>query len=247
MSLNSILANPALKDKKELELNEEWNNFVKRIGEVSGLVKDMASGDKAKADAAAALADQYLKGKVILDEDVEMKVKCDRTVINEKAFRSMENEKGEIDKDAWMAEVSKDAEMRFQDRKVRRERADTLKTQAVKAFNRGEYEKALSCYNRALEQVRDNPMLYCDRALTNIKLGNFEKVFKDCEWALKLNENSFKARLYTAKAYKELEETEKLEECLVGLREKFPQHEDLVQYFLEKKEDKQEDEDEDNQ
>ncbi|XP_063533007.1 tetratricopeptide repeat protein 12-like [Cydia strobilella] len=244
MSLNRILSNPALKDKKEMELNEEWNNFVKRIGEVSGLVKDMASGDKAKSDAASALADQYLQGKVIVDEDVEMKVKCDRTVINKKAFRSMENE-GEMDKDAWMAEVSKDAEMRFQDRKVRRERADTLKTQAVKAFNRGEYEKALSCYNRALEQVRDNPMLYCDRALTNIKLGNFQKVFKDCEWALKLNENSFKARLYTTKAHKELEETDKLEKCLVELREKFPQHEDLVQYFLEKKEGKQEEEEDD--
>ncbi|XP_063376978.1 tetratricopeptide repeat protein 12-like [Cydia fagiglandana] len=245
MSLNRILSNPALKDKKEMELNEEWNNFVKRIGEVSGLVKDMASGDKTKADAAAALADQYLQGKVIVDEDVEMKVKCDRTVINKKAFRSMQNEKGETDKDAWMAEVSKDAEMRFQDKKVRRERADTLKTQAVKAFNRGEYEKALSCYNRALEQVRDNPMLYCDRALTNIKLGNFQKVFKDCEWALKLNENSFKARLYTAKAHKELEETDRLEECLAELREKFPQHEDLVQYFLEKKEGKQEEEEDD--
>lgn len=83
---------------------------------------------------------------------------------------------GEMDKDAWMAEMSKDADMRFQDRKVRRERADTLKTQAVKAYNRGEYEKALSCYNRAIDQVKDNPMLYCDRALTNIKLGNFQKV-----------------------------------------------------------------------
>lgn len=76
-----------------------------------------------------------------------------------------------------MAEVSKDAEKRYQDRKVCRERAETFNTQAIKAFRREEYDKALSCYNRAIEQVRDNPMLYCDRALTNIKLGKFEKVF----------------------------------------------------------------------
>ncbi|KAI8424091.1 hypothetical protein MSG28_002699 [Choristoneura fumiferana] len=244
MSLRNILSNPAMQTPKEMELNEEWNNFMKKIGEVSGLVKDMASGDKKKADAAASLADQYLNGKVIFDENVEMKVKSDRTVINAKAFRSMENDKGEMDKDAWMAEVSKDADMRFQDRKVRRERADTLKTQAVKAYNRGEYEKALSCYNRAIDQVKDNPMLYCDRALTNIKLGNFQKVFNDCEWALRINENSYKARLYKAKAHKELEEFDKLEECRAELREAFPQHEELTNYFLDKKQEYEEEEEE---
>jgi tetratricopeptide repeat protein 12 len=81
-----------------------------------------------------------------------------------------------IDKEAWMAEVSRDAEKRALDRKIRREKADTLKGQAIKAFRREEYDKALSCYNRALEQVKDNPMLYCDRALTNIKLGKYDKV-----------------------------------------------------------------------
>ena len=79
-------------------------------------------------------------------------------------------------KDAWMAEVSKDAEKRFQDKKVRRERADTLKTQAMKAFRRAEYDRALSCYNRAIDQIRDDAMLYCDRALTKIKLGKFDQV-----------------------------------------------------------------------
>lgn len=76
-----------------------------------------------------------------------------------------------------MVEMSKDAERRAEERKVRRERADTYKTQAVKAFRREEYERALSCYNKAIEQVKDNAMLYCDRALTNIRLKNFDKVF----------------------------------------------------------------------
>lgn len=82
----------------------------------------------------------------------------------------------QMDKEVWMAEMSKDAEMRANDRKVRRERADTLNTQAIKAFRREEYDRALSCYNRAIELIKDNPMFYCDRALTNIKLGNYEKV-----------------------------------------------------------------------
>lgn len=86
-----ITANPALRDEKSIELNEEWTNFMQRVGHVSNLVKDMACGDRLRSDAAHKLADQYLGGKVILDEEVEMKVKDDRTVINQKAFKSMEN------------------------------------------------------------------------------------------------------------------------------------------------------------
>lgn len=89
MDPNRILSNPALKSSKEIELNEEWNNFIKRVGEVTNLVRDLASGDKEKADAASVLADQYLNGKIITEDNVEMKVKEDRTVINRKAFDNL--------------------------------------------------------------------------------------------------------------------------------------------------------------
>ncbi|XP_013200281.2 RNA polymerase II-associated protein 3 [Amyelois transitella] len=247
MGSRNLLSNPAFKEYKNMELDEEWNNFTKRVGDVSKIVNDLASGDKDKADAAKALADKYLGGKVIVDDNIEMKVKSDRTVINQKAFSTMGKEdSGEMNKDAWMAEVSKDVEKRALDRKIRREKADTHNTQAIKAFRRGEYDRALSCYNKAIEQIKDNPMFYCDRALTNIKLGKFDKVFGDCDMALRLNENSFKARLYKAKAYKELEELQKFEECRKELEDMFPQHADLVDYFLGKKEDEEEEEEEEN-
>ena len=88
--MSKILLNPALKNTKEVKLNEEWNNFMKKIGEVSGLVKDMASGDKEKSNAAALMADQILEGKVLLDEDVKLVVKDDRTVINKNAIQPSE-------------------------------------------------------------------------------------------------------------------------------------------------------------
>lgn len=58
--------------------------------------------------------------------------------------------------------------------------------------------------------------------------------------ALRLNENSLKARLYQAKAYKEMEEMEKLQECRKELDEMFPQHQELIQDFLDKKVDYEE-------
>lgn len=89
--MKRIKGNPALQDPKELELNEEWSNFMQRVGHVKTLVRDMASGDKNRSDAATQMADRYLQGKIILDENIKLKVKDNRTVINKKAFKSMDN------------------------------------------------------------------------------------------------------------------------------------------------------------
>ncbi|GBP39443.1 Tetratricopeptide repeat protein 12 [Eumeta japonica] len=145
-----------------------------------------------------------------------------------------------MDKNAWMASVERDAAERAHDKRVRRERAQTLKTRAAKAFRRGDYSGALSCYNKALEQIKDDPTVYCDRALTNVKLKDYQKVFPDCETALRLNEKSYKARIYKAKAHKELEEIDKYEESRKELEEIFPQHKELTDYFLNKKEESEE-------
>lgn len=61
------------------------------------------------------------------------------------------------------------------------------------------------------------------------------QVFSDCDLALRLNENSYKARLYKAKAFKELEEIDKYNESWEELKQTFPQHEELTTFFLNKK------------
>lgn len=61
------------------------------------------------------------------------------------------------------------------------------------------------------------------------------QVAGDCDLALRLNEKSYKARLYLAKAHKELEELDKLEVCRKEIDEMFPQHKELTQFFLDKK------------
>lgn len=91
MSFNESLKNVIMKDPKAIEINEEFNNFMKKVGEVSKLVKDLSSGDKSRADRAQAIADEYLSGKIILNDDVPLKVKTNRTVINQKAFKALEN------------------------------------------------------------------------------------------------------------------------------------------------------------
>lgn len=47
-----------------------------------------------------------------------------------------------------MKEIERDSDKRYRDKLVRKEKSDTLKIQANKAFRRGEVEKALSLYNK---------------------------------------------------------------------------------------------------
>lgn len=50
--------------------------------------------------------------------------------------------------DAFMEEISRDADRRYKDKQIRKEKAETFKKQASLAFGRGEYEKALNYYNK---------------------------------------------------------------------------------------------------
>lgn len=55
--------------------------------------------------------------------------------------------------EAFMAEVSKDAEKRYQDKLIRTEKMRTFKKQATLAYKRGEFEKALNLYNRVCKAI----------------------------------------------------------------------------------------------
>lgn len=70
------------------------------------------------------------------------------------------------------------------------------------AFRNGEYEKAVSVYTKAIDQIRDSPILYNNRALTYIRLSLFKRAIIDCDFVLnKLDEKNLRSWLYRAKAY----------------------------------------------
>lgn len=63
----------------------------------------------------------------------------------------------------------------------------------------------------------------------------------DCERALRLNENSFKALLYRTKAHKGMENMTEFKKCYDGLVERFPQHREQIDEFLKDTENENED------
>lgn len=229
------------------------------------IVKKLASSDQKEQECGKKLADEMLERGIQkeINEDEEVKIKTDRSVINK--YPSKEDDpsndpnkmsRGRLfvhilcycliyltysDKltqfictEMFMKSVEDDAKKRAEDRKIRNERAETLKRIANGAFKEGDYEKAVTFYSKALEQRKDSSVLWNNRALSYMHLGLFEKALQDCEWALKLNDSNLKALLNSAKCYVHLGNREKSKECIRIAKERNPHFNkfiDGMEYF----------------
>lgn len=75
------------------EKNEEFNNFMYRVTEVSNIVQKLSCQDKNVQEIGTVEAERYLNGQKKglekeIDEDlVEVRIKSDRTVLNRRAFK----------------------------------------------------------------------------------------------------------------------------------------------------------------
>ncbi|XP_014484013.1 PREDICTED: tetratricopeptide repeat protein 12-like [Dinoponera quadriceps] len=129
--------------------------------------------------------------------------------------------------------VEVDARKRAEDRKVRNERAETLKRIANGAFKEGDYEKAVTYFSKALEQRKDSSVIWNNRALSYMRLGLFEKALHDCEWALKVNDSNVKALLNSAKCHTHLGNTEKSREYIRTAKERNPHFNKFIEGIVE--------------
>jgi len=137
----------------------------------------------------------------------------------------------------FLKSVENDAKQRAEDRKIRNERAETLKRIANGAFREGHYEKAVTYYSKALEERKDSSVLWNNRALSYMYLGLYEKALHDCDWALKVNDSNLKALLNSAKCYMYLGNGEKSREYVQLAKERNPYFKKfingIVKYFEE--------------
>nr|XP_034180158.1 tetratricopeptide repeat protein 12-like [Osmia lignaria] len=213
---------------------EEFQNFMHRVNEVEKIVKKLASPDPEEQKHGQILADEILETKPTKDfsEDDELKVKVNRTVINK--YSKDENITDEqMSREAFMSSVEKDAKERAESRKIRNERAETMKRIGNGAFKEENYEKAVTYYSKALEQRKDSSVLWNNRALSYIRLGLYEKALDDCEWALKIHEANLKALLNSAKCYKKLGNEMKYKEYIRLARERNPHFNKFINEFEE--------------
>lgn len=152
---------------------------------------------------------RFLHGNQSLEtinvEECIVRVTQDRTVINTAAFEDDEDSNGgpkTMDQAAFMAVVESDANKRFRERKEREKIAQGLRKAGNQAFRNGEFEAAVNFYSKAIDSVRDSPILYNNRALSYIRLDLHKRAIIDCDFVLdKLDEKNLRAWLYRAKGY----------------------------------------------
>ncbi|KOC68641.1 Tetratricopeptide repeat protein 12 [Habropoda laboriosa] len=219
-------------DKKVTE--EEFQNFMQRVTQVEKIVKKLASSNPKEQKIGEILADEMLENRSErnISENVELKVKTNRTMINTRSTTETSTPE-QMSQEAFMRSVEKDAKERAEDRKVRNERAEMLKAIGNGAFKEGNYEKAVTYFSKALEQRKDSTVLWNNRALSYIQLGLFEKALADCEWALKVNNANLKALLNSAKCYKQLGDEIKYKEYIELAKERNPHFNKFINEFEE--------------
>ncbi|XP_077269078.1 uncharacterized protein LOC143901026 isoform X2 [Temnothorax americanus] len=220
-------------DMDPLEVDEVDNEN----SESKKIVKKLASSDQKEQECGKKLADEILEKGVQKEiyEDGEVKIKTDRSVINKYPSKKYDssNDPNKMSREMFMKSVEDDAKKRAEDRKIRNERAETLKRIANGAFKEGDYEKAVTYYGKALEQRKDSSVLWNNRALSYTHLGLFEKALHDYEWALKLNDSNLKALLNTAKCYMRLRNREKSKEYIQMAKERNPHFNKFIDEFQE--------------
>ncbi|BES94712.1 Tetratricopeptide repeat domain 12 [Nesidiocoris tenuis] len=182
---------------------DDFSNFMNKVGVVEDVLKRLSSNDSRISRLAMNDADQLLNGKTEVDED-DLRIKNDRTVVNQKGFDKFEQNPDEgpakMEANEFMRQVEADCKQRADDRKERKLESDRHKNEGNKAFREQRYAKALVSYDKAIDALKDSCILYCNRSLTYLKLGLPEKALKDAEMSLKANDKSLRGFVYKAQA-----------------------------------------------
>lgn len=229
--------NPFFENKNAV-MDEEFQNFMVKVQEVGKLMNGLTSTDKTVANETLKLVDNYLGNADKLQENINedtLKVKTSRTVINQKAFDNIQKESQQQTEtpEEFMKHCEEDAKRRAEERRRQKESSDTLKKQAISAFNKGDFVKALSYYNKAIDMFRGSAHLYISRALTCLKLKLYKKTIEDCDLVLRsFDEKSFKALLYKAKAHQALGENETAEKFVKEVIENHPKSKDDILEYM---------------
>lgn len=163
---------------------------------------------------------------------IQLRNKCVEVASNDRCVLHSQTNRRILYIETFMKSVEKDAKERAENRKIRNERAETLKTIGNGAFKEKNYEKAVTYYSKALEQRKDSTVLWNNRALSYIQLGLFEKALADCEWALKVNNTNLKALLNSAKCYKQLGDEIKYKEYIQLAKERNPHFNKFINGIL---------------
>uniref|UniRef100_A0A2I3H2H5 Tetratricopeptide repeat protein 12 n=1 Tax=Nomascus leucogenys TaxID=61853 RepID=A0A2I3H2H5_NOMLE len=203
---------------------------------LTNLIQEMNSDDPVVQQKAVLETEKRL---LLMEEDQEedeCRTTLNKTMISppQTAMKSAE----EINSEAFLASVEKDAKERAKRRRENKVLADALKEKGNEAFAEGNYETAILYYSEGLEKLKDMKVLYTNRAQAYMKLEDYEKALVDCEWALKsfsfmqCDEKCTKAYFHMGKANLALKNYSVSRECYKKILEINPKLQTQVKDYL---------------
>uniref|UniRef100_G1PJ91 Tetratricopeptide repeat protein 12 n=2 Tax=Myotis lucifugus TaxID=59463 RepID=G1PJ91_MYOLU len=213
------------------EQEKDLEKFLKNVDEITSLIQEMNSDDPVVQEKAIFKTEKRL---LVTEEDQD-EDGC-RTTLNKTTISPPQapgKNADEMNAEAFLASVEKDAKERAKRRKENRALADALKGKGNEAFVRGDYETAILCYSEGLEKLKDMKVLYTNRAQAYMKLGDYQKALVDCDWALKCDEKCTKAYFHMGKAHLALKNYSVSRECFQKILEINPQLQTQVKDYVD--------------
>ncbi|XP_068411926.1 tetratricopeptide repeat protein 12 isoform X3 [Eschrichtius robustus] len=209
---------------------EDLQKFLKNVDEITNLIQEMNSDDPVVRDKAVLETEKRLQFTEEDQEEDECRTTVNKTMISPPQAPTKNTD--EINTEAFLASMEKDAKERAKRRRENKVLADALKEKGNEAFVKGDYETAILCYSEGLEKLKDMKVLYTNRAQAYIKLGDYRKALVDCEWALKCDEKCTKAYFHMGKAHLALKNYSVSRECYQKILEINSQLQTQVKDYL---------------
>ncbi|KAM4828387.1 tetratricopeptide repeat protein 12 [Thomomys bottae] len=210
--------------------DKDLEKFLKNVDEITNLIQDMNSDDPEVQQKAVLETEKRLLLMEGDPEKDECRITTNKTLISPP--QASEKNADEINPEAFLASVEKDAKERAKRRMENKVLADALREKGNEAFSRGDYELAIEHYSAGLEKMKDMKVLYTNRAQAYSKLGDYRKVLVDCEWALKCDETYTKAYFHMGKAHLALKNYKEARECYQKILEINPKLQTQVKEYL---------------
>ncbi|XP_062950465.1 tetratricopeptide repeat protein 12 [Cynocephalus volans] len=208
---------------------KDLQKFLKNVDEITNLIQEMNSDDPVVQQKAVLETEKRLLLMEEDEEEDECRTTSNKTMISPP--QAPENA-DEMNSEAFLASVEKDAKERAKRRRENKVLADALKEKGNEAFSKGDYETAVLHYSEGLEKLKDMKVLYTNRAQAYIKLGDYQKALVDCEWALKCDEKYTKAYFHMGKAHLALKNYSRSRECYKKILEIDPKLQTQVTDYL---------------
>nr|XP_036848724.1 tetratricopeptide repeat protein 12 isoform X1 [Manis javanica]XP_036848725.1 tetratricopeptide repeat protein 12 isoform X1 [Manis javanica] len=208
----------------------DLEKFLKNVDEITSIIQDMNSDDPVVQQKAVLETEKRLLSTEEVREEDGCRTTLNRTVISPPQAPAKDAD--DINPEAFLASVEKDAKARAQRRRENQALAHALKDKGNEAFAKGDYESAVLRYSEGLEKLKDVRVLYTNRAQAYIKLGDYQKALVDCDWALKCDEKCTKAYFHMGKAHLALKNYSGARACYQRISEINPQLQTQVEGYL---------------